>query len=100
MSLFSRLFDAAANASQKQEVTTDFTGEAIVNVKFSVADMREIKIKDEITVKDVIESAAKLSGTDINREYTVVANGIAVDVNSKYVNRTRYAVSFSAGVAG
>jgi hypothetical protein len=100
MSLFSRLFAAAAKASQQQEVTTEFNGEAVVNVKFSVADMREIKIKDEVTVKDVIESAAKLSGTDINREYTVVANGVAIDVNSKYVNGTRYAVSFSAGVAG
>jgi hypothetical protein len=99
MSLFSRLF-GTDKTPQKQEVTTDFTGEAVVNVKFSVADMREIRIKDEVTVKDVIESAAKLSGTDINRNYTVVANGVAVDINSKYVNGTRYAVSFSAGVAG
>lgn len=100
MSLFSRLFAAAQSASQQQEVTADFTGETVVKVKFSVADMREITIIDEVTVKDVIESAAKLSGTEINRDYTVVANGVAVDLDSKYVNGTNYKVSFDVGVAG
>lgn len=98
--LFAKLFTSAQANSQQQEVSADFNGEAAVTVKFSVADQRVIKISDEVTVGDVIKAAANLSNVNLSRDYTVVANGRAVSLDEKYVNGTRYSVTFLAGEAG
>jgi hypothetical protein len=106
MSLFSNLFSAAKSVqssiienTQSQEFTADF-GEKTVKVRFSVADLTSVKLTDEITVEDVLISAAKLSNFDLTSDYTVLMNGRQVNIADKYINGATYKISVAAGTAG
>lgn len=104
MSIFSNLFAQATAVINGDNNLNSVNLEAegkFVKVKFSISDVRKIELDDaELTVSEVIKSAATLGSIDLSSDYTVLENGKPVDGDKPYTNGATYSLTFNAGEAG
>ena len=105
MSIFSNLFAQATAVINGDNNLNSVNLEAegkFVKVKFSISDVRKIELTDdtELTVSEVIKSAATLGNINLTGDYTVLENGKPVELDKPYINRATYSLTFNAGEAG